>query len=63
MGSAEGFDSITLTSADGSTTAEFVPDVNLLCCSLPVDGVELLERLRGVRLYTKQGKTMGITHL
>jgi aldose 1-epimerase len=60
VGSAEGFDSITLTSADESTTAEFVPDANLLCCSLAVDGVELLERRRGVRAYAEQGKTMGI---
>ena len=60
MGSAEGFDSITLTSADGSTTAEFVPDANLVCCSFQVDGVELLERRRGVRVYAEQGKTMGI---
>jgi aldose 1-epimerase len=60
VGSAEGFDSITLTSADGSTTAEFVPDANLLCCSLAVDGVELLDRRRGVRMYAEQGKTMGI---
>ena len=60
MGSAEGFDSITLTSADGSTTAEFVPDANLVCCSFAVDGVEWLERRRGVRAYAEQGKTMGI---
>ncbi|HUA03922.1 MAG TPA: aldose 1-epimerase [Solirubrobacteraceae bacterium] len=60
MSSAEGFDSITLTSADGSTTAEFVPGANLVCCSLEVDGVELLERRRGVRVYAEQGKTMGI---
>jgi aldose 1-epimerase len=60
VGSAEGFDSITLTSADGSTTAEFVPDANLVCCSFAVDGVERLERRRGVRAYAEQGKTMGI---
>ena len=60
MGSAEGFDSITLASADGSTTAEFVPDANLLCCSLVYGGVERLERRRGVRVYAEQGKTMGI---
>jgi aldose 1-epimerase len=60
VGSAEGFDSITLTSPDGSTTAEFVPDANMVCCSLIVDGDELLERRRGVRTYAEQGKTMGI---
>ena len=63
MGSAEGFDSITLTSADGRTTAEFVPEANLVCCSLMVDGTEVLERRRGVRAYAEQGKTMGIPFL
>jgi aldose 1-epimerase len=57
---AEGFDSITLTSADGSTSAEFVPGANMVCCSLVVDGAELLDRRRGVRAYAEQGKTMGI---
>ena len=57
---AEGFDSITLTSADGSTSAEFVPEANMVCCSLVVDGDELLDRRRGVRAYAEQGKTMGV---
>lgn len=57
---AEGFDSITVTSADGSTSAEFVPGANMVCCSLVVDGTELLDRRRGVRAYAEQGKTMGI---
>ncbi len=57
---AEGFDSITLTSADGTTTAEFVPEANMVCCSLVVDGDELLDRRRGMRAYAEQGKTMGI---
>ena len=61
MGSAEGFDSITPDLAPtGRTTAEFVPEANLVCCSLIVDGDELLERRRGVRAYAEQGKTMGI---
>ena len=59
-GSVEGFDSITLTSADGTTTAEFVPETNLVCCSFTVEGHELLDRRRGVRVYAEQGKTMGI---
>ncbi len=59
-GSAEGFQSVVLTSADGSTSAEFVPAVNMLCCSFRVDGDELLERGRGVRTYAELGKTMGI---
>lgn len=60
MGSGKGFESISLTSADGSTTAEFVPEANLVCCSFTVDGQELLDRGRGVRAYAEQGKTMGI---
>jgi aldose 1-epimerase len=60
VGTADGFESITLTSADGTTTAEFVPEANLLCCSFTVDGRELLDRRRGVRTYAEQGKTMGI---
>ena len=60
MGSAEGFDSISLTSADGSTTAEFVPAANLLCCSLAYDGVEVLDGRQGVKAYAEQGKTMGV---
>jgi aldose 1-epimerase len=60
VGIAEGFGTTTLTSADGTTTAEFVPDANLLCCSFAVDGHELLDRRRGVRAYAEQGKTMGI---
>jgi len=59
-GSAEGFESITVASADGSTTAEFVPAANMLCCSFVVDGDELLDRRRGVGAYAEQGKTMGI---
>jgi aldose 1-epimerase len=60
VGKADGFQTTTLTSADGTTTAEFVPDANLLCCSLTVDGHELLDRRRGVRAYAEQAKTMGI---
>jgi aldose 1-epimerase len=60
VGSAEGFDTASLASADGTTTAEFVPAANLLCCSLRVDGEELLDRRSGVRAYAEQGKTMGI---
>jgi aldose 1-epimerase len=60
VGKADGFQTTTLTSADGTTTAEFVPDANLLCCSLTVDGHELLDRRSGVRAYAEQAKTMGI---
>lgn len=59
-GSADGFESIILTSTDESTTAEFVPAANMLCCSFTVDGDELLDRRGGVLAYAEQGKTMGI---
>jgi len=59
-GGREGFESIMLTSVDGNTTAEFVPDANLVCSSFTVGGDELLDRRRGVRAYAEQGKTMGI---
>jgi aldose 1-epimerase len=58
--SAEGFDSVTLVSADGSTRAEFVPGANMLCCSLAFDGDELLDGGHGVRAYAERGKTMGV---
>ena len=32
----------------------------MVCCSLVVDGDELLDRRRGVRAYAEQGKTMGV---
>jgi aldose 1-epimerase len=60
VASAEGFESITLTSADGTTSAEFVPEANLVCCSFAVDGHELLDGRGGVRSYAEEGKTMGI---
>jgi aldose 1-epimerase len=60
VGKTDGFETTTLTSADGTTTAEFVPEANLLCCSLTVDGHELLDRRSGVRAYAEQAKTMGI---
>jgi len=60
VGTAEGFESITLSSADGTTSAEFVPEANLLCCSFTAGGHELLDRRAGVRAYADQGKTMGI---
>ncbi len=60
MGSADGFDSITVASPDGSTKAEFVPEANMVCCSLTHEGAELLHPGAGVRAYAERGKTMGI---
>jgi galactose mutarotase-like enzyme len=51
---------ITIASPDGSTEATFVPEANLLCCSLRVDGQELLDQGHGVEAYAQQGKTMGV---
>ncbi len=53
-------DSVTLSSADGTTEAEFVPGANMLCASLRCDGDELLDPGQGVAAYAEQGKTMGI---
>jgi aldose 1-epimerase len=60
MGPADGFDSITVASPDGSTKAEFVPDANMVCCSLTHDEAGLLHAGAGVRAYAERGKTMGI---
>ncbi len=49
-----------IRSPDGETQAEFVPEVNMVCCSLRHRGAELLDRGRGVEAYAQHGKTMGI---
>ena len=51
---------LTITSPEGETVAEFVPGANLLCCSLRHRGAELLDPGRGVEAYAERGKTMGI---
>jgi galactose mutarotase-like enzyme len=51
---------VTLSSADGDTQAEFVPEANMVCCSFRHRGEEWLERRRGLEAYVEQGKTMGI---
>jgi aldose 1-epimerase len=53
-------DTLTLTSADGSTVATFVPAAAMLCSSLTVDGEELLDPGKGVDAYASAGHTMGI---
>jgi galactose mutarotase-like enzyme len=55
-----GFETLTITSAGGRTEAQFVPAVNMVCCSLRHDGVERLEQRRGLATYAEAGKTMGI---
>ncbi len=51
---------ITLTSADGSTAATYIPDAALLCSSFTVDGAELLDSGKGLDAYASEGHTMGI---
>ena len=51
---------VTVTSPDGGTEAEFVPEANMICCSLRHRGVEWLEQRLGLDAYFEQGKTMGI---
>jgi aldose 1-epimerase len=53
-------DSVTLRSVDGSTEAEFVPEANMVCCSLRYLGAEYLHQGAGVDAYAHDGKTMGI---
>ncbi len=54
------YSTITLRSAGGRTEADFVPEANLLCCSLRHDGEEWLDQGQGVQAYAERGKTMGI---
>ncbi|MGI8714546.1 MAG: aldose 1-epimerase [Solirubrobacteraceae bacterium] len=54
---------VTITSPDGQTEAEFVPGANMVGCSLRHRGDELLigpRPPRGVQAYAQRGKTMGI---
>jgi aldose 1-epimerase len=51
---------VTIRSSEGELTAEFVPEANMLCCSLRHRGCELLDPGRGVEAYAQRGKTMGI---
>jgi aldose 1-epimerase len=51
---------LLLSAADGTTEAQFVPEANMLCCSLRHHGRELLDQGRGLEAYAERGKTMGI---
>lgn len=51
---------VTITSPDGETEAEFVPEANMVCCSLRHGGDELLDPSHGLEAYALSGKTMGI---
>jgi aldose 1-epimerase len=54
------YSTVTITSPDGETEAEFVPEANLVCCSLRHRGAEFLDPGRGIEAYAQRGKTMGI---
>lgn len=54
------YETLKIISAGGRTEASFVPAVNMVCCSLRHDGIELLELRRGLQVYADAGKTMGI---
>jgi aldose 1-epimerase len=51
---------VRIGSGDGDTEAEFVPEANMVCCSLRHRGAELLDRGQGLQAYAQRGKTMGI---
>lgn len=51
---------VTLSSPDGDTVAEFAPEANMVCRSLQHRGAEWLEQRLGLDAYVQQGKTMGI---
>ncbi|MFZ0040954.1 MAG: aldose 1-epimerase [Solirubrobacteraceae bacterium] len=60
MSTSDGYDTVTIRSEGGVAQAQFVPAANMLCCSLSLDGEELLDAGRGVGAYAQRGKTMGI---
>ncbi len=60
MASVDGFATVGIASESGALKAHFVPDANMLCHSLTLNGVQLLHPGRGVQAYAQHGKTMGI---
>jgi aldose 1-epimerase len=56
----DGFQTVAIRSADGRAEARFVPEANMLGCSLRHGEDELLDHGQGVRAYAERGKTMGI---
>jgi aldose 1-epimerase len=51
---------VTITSTNGETQAEFVPEANMVARSLRQRGAELLDPGQGLEAYAQHGKTMGI---
>jgi aldose 1-epimerase len=56
----DGFDALTLSSADGELEAVFVPDAGMVGCSLLHRGEELLGQRGGLARYVEERSTMGI---
>ena len=56
----DGFDALTLSSADGELEAAFVPDAGMVGCSLLHRGEELLGQRGGLARYVADRSTMGI---
>jgi aldose 1-epimerase len=54
------YSTVTISSPDGETQAEFVPGANMVCRSLRHRGAELLDPGGGVEAYAQRGETMGI---
>lgn len=57
--STDGLRTVTIRSPGGALTAQFVPELNLVCASLQHRGTELLHPRGGLAAYA-EGKTMGI---
>ena len=56
----DGFEVLTLSSADGEIEAAFVPDAGMVGCSLLHRGEELLGQRGGLARYVADRSTMGI---
>ena len=56
----DGFDALTLSSADAELEAAFVPDAGMVGCSLLHRGEELLGQRGGLARYVAERSTMGI---
>lgn len=56
----DGFDALTLSSADAELEADFVPDAGMVGCSLLHRGEELLGQRGGLARYVAERSTMGI---
>jgi galactose mutarotase-like enzyme len=58
--SADGFDTVVLSSEEADLAATFVPSVGMVGASLTHRGEELLGQRKGLRAYAETGSSMGI---